>query len=188
MSAPLLAAPADWLRVAGWVLLGSRMRRGPLRVHQAVVLGPEGVLLAVRRELRGWELPGGEARPGESGVEAVRREVREETGVEVDVERHVADYERTGFLPHIASIYRCRYRAGTLRTSDETPDAAWFDPKAPPETLFPWFRQPLRDGLEPVGDTRVRREHLGWRAVLEGMRIDLSMRRARGRGLPAGAG
>jgi hypothetical protein len=55
----LLRAPFDWLGVAGW---GVRTRAHDPRVLvQGVVLGEAGVLLALRRELRGWELPGGRA-------------------------------------------------------------------------------------------------------------------------------
>ena len=102
--------------------------RPPLVVHQAVVIGPEGVLLALREELRGWELPGGAALPGESGEQALRREVLEETGVEVGEMHCVAVYERSGFRPHVARIYRCDYRSGLPVPSRETPAVAWFTP------------------------------------------------------------
>lgn len=165
-----------WLRIAWWGLVAPLREGEPLIVHQAVVLGPEGVLLAVRRELRGWELPGGGAHPGESGEAAVRREVSEETGVQVRVEQRVAKYMRSGFRPHVAHIYRCRYESGTPRPSHETPAVAWFKPGDIPSTLFPWFRGPLRDGLKPTESVAVRRERQGLRAILAGAWIDLKMR------------
>jgi len=173
----LLGAVPSYARIAWWGLVAPRVsERSELVVHQAVVLGPAGVLLAERAELRGFELPGGEARPGESGEAAVAREVREETGVEVEVEACIAEYARTGFRPHRARIYRCRTVGGAPRPSVETTRVAWFDPAALPDTLFPWARGPLADALAPGGAATLRREHQGVSAVLAGLAIDLRSR------------
>ena len=54
----------------------------------AVVLGPGGVLLIRRAKppRQGqWSLPGGAQKTGETVFDAVRREVLEETGLEVDI-------------------------------------------------------------------------------------------------------
>ena len=57
-----------------------------LEVVQGGILSERGVLLSVRCDLRGWELPGGNAHRGESPEQALRREILEETGVDVVVE------------------------------------------------------------------------------------------------------
>lgn len=60
----------------------------------------DGALLLVRRGRapgRGqWSVPGGRVRPGETLHEAVVREVAEETGLEVAVDRFVGWTERIG--------------------------------------------------------------------------------------------
>jgi 8-oxo-dGTP diphosphatase len=145
-------------------------------VVQGVVLGPEGVVLAVRRDLRGWELPGGNLEPGEDEPTGLRREIREETGLEVEVERLVGEYRRTGFLPHRARVYGCRILGGRLRPSIETPVVRFWDPARPPSTLFPWFRGPLADALAGGAEPVMREERLGLGAIFDGMRIDLRMR------------
>ena len=146
------------------------------RSHQAVVLDEGRLLLSLRSDLPGWELPGGNAEPGERGEEALRREVREETGVEVAVERHVGDYVRSGFRPHTARVYRCHALRGTPRASRETPRVRWFDLDEIPAALLPWYRVPLADALAPDAPPVERHEHWGLATILAAIRIDLRMR------------
>ncbi len=169
----------SYTRIAWWGIVAPRTERAPLVLAQAVIRDGSRVLLAVRSDLWGWELPGGTVEPGESVENALRREVLEETGLEIDVDRHVGDYHRTGFRPHTAKVYAAHAVGGCLRTSDETRDVDWFDADRFPETLFPWYREPLADcfaGEEPV----TRRERQGVASILAGMRIDLAMRLGKG--------
>jgi 8-oxo-dGTP diphosphatase len=172
----LLGAIPNYLRIAWWGLARPRFERSPLIVHQAVIVSDDGVALALRDELRGWELPGGSALPGESDEAALRREVHEETGLAVEVVAHVGDYRRSGFRPHTARVYRCRVTGGALRPSPESPSVRWFDPIALPHTLLPWFRGPLADALAELPEPAAVDERQGWRHVLAGLAIDLATR------------
>jgi 8-oxo-dGTP pyrophosphatase MutT (NUDIX family) len=107
---------------------------------------------------------------------AVKREVMEETGLDVAVERHVGDYVRTGFRPHTARIYLCGVLGGSLRPSFETPRVDWFPLARLPETLFPWYIEPIADALAEFDGPVERREHQGLRAIWAGMKIDVRMR------------
>ena len=152
----------SYAKIAWWGLVRPRVgSETPLVVSQAVILSGDPadpascrVLLTVRSDLRGWELPGGTPIEGEHPEETLRREVLEETSCEVRVERHVGDYVRTGFRPHTARVYLCRILSGTPMPSSETPVVRWFGVTELPETIFPWYRQPLSDALagspEPV--------------------------------------
>lgn len=174
--ARLLNLLPAWGLLAWWGFSSGRRGAAEHVVHQAVILGEQGVLLTLRPDLCGWELPGGAPLPGESGEDTVRREVREETALDVVVERVVGDYQRTGFGAHRARVYRCRVAGGALRTSPETPAIAWFDPVALPHTLFPWYRGPLADALADLREPIAVRERQGLRAIAAGMAIDLAMR------------
>ncbi len=179
----------DYARTAWWGLIAPRMtERAPLVITQAVIVrdhsaGPE-VLLTMRADLFGWELPGGTPEEGERAEETLLREVLEETGVDVEIERHVGDWVRTGFRPHTARVYRCRAVAGEPRASHETPRVGWFPIEDLPSGFFPWYRGPLQAALSQsrAGDAPLQKvERQGLAEIIAAMRIDLV---TRWRGLP----
>lgn len=66
-----------------------RLVKSPLVVTAAVIQRGDQVLIAQRRNgaMAGkWEFPGGKLEPGESPQECLARELREELGVEVEVQ------------------------------------------------------------------------------------------------------
>lgn len=174
----LLGAIGSYARIGWWGLVSPRVsERRTLVVVQGVVHGEGGVLLSVRTDLRGWELPGGTPEPGETNEQALRREILEETGIEVEVLRHAGNYQRTGFRPHIARVYVCRATGGMARTQqEETRCVRWFPTDAIPETLFPWYRRPLADALATPPAFASADEHQGVRSILAALAIDLRMR------------
>ena len=98
--------------------------------HQVVVgclvRNHAGELLLIRHHKRGWELPQGRVDAGESLTAAVHREVREETGVEIEL--GVLAAVSSKLTPPSAIIFNflARYRDGDLTPSDESPELGWF--------------------------------------------------------------
>ncbi|MBO3750868.1 NUDIX domain-containing protein [Streptosporangiaceae bacterium NEAU-GS5] len=113
----------------------------------AIVRDGEGRLLLVRRGHPPgeglWSLPGGRVEPGESDGAAVRRELREETGLEVAVGALAGVALRP---PYEIYDYLATVVGGTLRAGDDAADAGWFD-----QAAFPPLTEGLRDTLVEWG-------------------------------------
>jgi 8-oxo-dGTP pyrophosphatase MutT (NUDIX family) len=100
----------------------------------AVVSGPDGRVLVTRRSDDGrWALPSGIPEPGEDMAAACAREVLEETGVHVAVERLVSvvtlppmAYPNGDRCQFLDLTFRCRAVGGTAHVADdESLDVEW---------------------------------------------------------------
>jgi ADP-ribose pyrophosphatase YjhB (NUDIX family) len=112
----------------------------------------DGRFLALRRnqdpERGRWNMPGGFVEPGESGPEAIRREVREETGLEIEVGAVIGVFASTyGTGEEAEPIFDVAFRAsaphGEFDVSDESEEAGWFTLDEFPEPAFASEREAL---------------------------------------------
>ncbi|MEU6316944.1 NUDIX domain-containing protein [Streptomyces sp. NPDC047009] len=104
----------------------------------AFVRDRAGRVLMVQRSDNGrWALPGGGHDIGESIGDTVVREVREETGIEVEVlglsgiytdPGHVMRYDDGEVRQQFSICFRARPVGGRLRTSSETTQVRWVEP------------------------------------------------------------
>jgi 8-oxo-dGTP diphosphatase len=101
----------------------------------AVILDEAGRLLVIRRgrppSAGLWSIPGGRVESGESDAAAVIREIREETGLEVAVGRHVGsvDLPGPGGVVYEVHDYAATPVGGTLRAGDDAAEARWVTPE-----------------------------------------------------------
>ncbi|TDK43760.1 NUDIX hydrolase [Antarcticimicrobium luteum] len=102
----------------------------------AVLVDGDRVLLAQRGKSpdKGlWGFPGGHVEPGETALEAARRELREETGLaaraveyltNIDVIRR--DDAGRVIVHYLLAAVLCADPVGTPRADDDAQDVAWF--------------------------------------------------------------
>lgn len=105
------------------------------------------VLTIKRRDVPMWVLPGGGLDPGEIPKEAVKREILEETGIEVEIIRKVAEYEPINRLTRFVHLYECRPTGGQLTTGDETFDLGYFPLDQLPAPFFHVHEEWIADTL-----------------------------------------
>jgi ADP-ribose pyrophosphatase YjhB (NUDIX family) len=119
----------------------------------AILVDDAGRVLLGRRAIEPhlglWDTPGGFTRPGESLEECVRRELREEAGVEIEVGRLVITapdfYGDTGEAT-VNAFFECRVISGDPQPDDDVAELRWFARDAlplPEELAFDSVRSAL---------------------------------------------
>ncbi len=115
------------------------------------------VLVVHRRDNQHWEPPGGVLELCETFEQGVRREVFEETGVEVRVERLSGVYKN---MPRgiVALVFRCSPVGGQLTATDEALAVQWLTLDEVREHMDPAYVVRVTDAF---ADTAAARVHDG---------------------------
>ena len=105
----------------------------------AIVLDDDGrILLHRRQDNEMWALPGGKMELGESLADCARREVKEETGFDVDIvglvgtytdPKHVFEYDDGEVRQEFSICMLARIVGGKLAVSDESFEVAFYRPE-----------------------------------------------------------
>jgi 8-oxo-dGTP diphosphatase len=130
-----------------------RYPQRPILGVGAIIIETGRVLLVERgREpLRGyWSIPGGVLEVGEKLIQGVRREILEETGLEIEplsvveiFERIMRDAAGAAEYHFVLVDYLCRVSGGELKPGDDVSKAMWVD-----RASLPQYR--LTEGTLPV--------------------------------------
>ncbi|WP_042199303.1 NUDIX hydrolase [Paenibacillus camerounensis] len=100
-----------------------------------IVENEEGHILLVKTYHGGWVCPGGQVETGENLMDALIREIKEESGIDVTVSQLYGVVSNTGvhkWYDGVTAVptkvmldFICKPVGGELCTSDETSDCRW---------------------------------------------------------------
>ncbi|SPM30518.1 NUDIX hydrolase [Mycobacterium terramassiliense] len=113
-----------------------------------IVVRDDGLVLVIRRDDNDhWEAPGGVLELHESFEDGVRREVLEETGLDVTVERLSGVYKN---LTHgiVALVYRCRPAEGITHPTAEAREVRWMTRGEVQSAMSPAFAVRVLDAFD----------------------------------------
>ncbi|QKE75743.1 NUDIX hydrolase [Arthrobacter citreus] len=91
----------------------------------AVVLNEEGKILLISGPRRGWEFPGGVIEIGETISDGIIREVKEETGIDIELIKFCGIYHNLNSSV-CATCWLGKSIGGELQTSSESLDVGFF--------------------------------------------------------------
>ena len=139
-------------------------------VGVGAVVVDRGRVVLIRRgtePLKGqWSLPGGMLELGESLVAGVVREVREETGLAVEVvelvellDRIHRDEDRVRYH-YVIADYLCRVTGGALEAASDADAVRWVE-------RAEWNRQDSQEGALKLDPITVRVMEKGWQMAGE---------------------
>jgi 8-oxo-dGTP diphosphatase len=106
------------------------------------------ILLCLRNDYPIWNLPGGGVENAETPWQAVIREVKEETGIDVEVEKLIGVYSKPE-TNDVAFSFKCKFIGGTITLTEESRDIKYFHVHEIPENtsqkqierIHDYFRQ-----------------------------------------------
>jgi ADP-ribose pyrophosphatase YjhB (NUDIX family) len=112
------------------------------------------ILLALREDYQVWCIPGGMVDPGESIAQAAGRELLEETGLEVILQRFTGVYSELGWLEtdlHVV-LFTGRISSGKLNPqAGEVLDLRFFALNDLPDNMLYGHRRRAMDALAGIG-------------------------------------
>ncbi|HEX2944848.1 MAG TPA: NUDIX hydrolase [Clostridia bacterium] len=107
------------------------------------------ILLVKNRHKEVWAAPGGQVEAGENLIDALIREIKEESGIDATVDKLICVSSNTckyegfncyGTVPtKVIFGFTCTFTGGELTTSDETSESRWI----PREDVLDYIKVPV---------------------------------------------
>jgi 8-oxo-dGTP diphosphatase len=115
----------------------------------------EKVLLGHRRDYDMWDLPGGGVELGESPWDCVKREVKEESGLDVEIQSLSGVYSK----PHkndLVFTFICKEIGGELTLNDEADALEFFDVNNLPKNMSEKHIERIKDAASGGEDIHMK--------------------------------
>lgn len=125
------------------------------------------ILLVKRKDVPVWVLPGGGIEPSELPQEAVIREVKEETGLHVEIERQSGEYTPINRLGALTFVFVCHIKSGKSQLSNETSDIAFFKVDKFPSLFFQVHKKWVEDAYYNPNLTKKPLEGISYKDFLK---------------------
>jgi ADP-ribose pyrophosphatase YjhB (NUDIX family) len=130
----------------------------------AVITDDQGrALLIQRRDNGNWEPPGGVLELGETIEDGLRREVREETGLDIEPGPLTGVYKNMA-RGVVALVFQCKIIGGRLNSNDEVADFHWSDEAEIADLATDAYAPRIIDALRAGGSVAIR-SHDGTRML-----------------------
>jgi len=116
----------------------------------AILLDDDGRVLCVKQTYPPyeWTLPGGRVEANESPLAALHREIMEETGCRIAVERYIGTYARID-VDDLVLLFGARIlERAAWAPNHEIADLGFFAPEALPQPMNPRHRQRIEDAVD----------------------------------------
>ena len=121
-----------------------------------IVVDDHGCALLIRRrDNHRWEPPGGVLELGETIRDGLRREVREETGLDIEPSALTGVYKNMT-RAIIALVFRCKITGGALAASNEAADFRWATETEVPGLMDQAYAIRVLDALHDTAAAAVR--------------------------------
>lgn len=124
----------------------------PKSIGVAVIWNDQSQILIDRRRPEGllgglWEFPGGKIEPGETVEECIKREIREELEIEIELGSHlITIYHAYSHFSVILNVYHCRHLTGVPRPI-ECDEVRWVTLDELDQFTFPQGNLQIIDAL-----------------------------------------
>lgn len=105
------------------------------------------ILFCLRNDYNIWNLPGGRLEKGESPWQGIVREVKEETGLDVEVVKMIGVYSKPN-KDEIVFSFECKVLGGDLTLNNEASDIRYFNINEIPENTVQKQVERIRDFFE----------------------------------------
>ncbi|MFD7313794.1 NUDIX hydrolase [Streptomyces sp. NPDC059883] len=122
-----------------------------------VIVDDHGQALLIKRRDNGhWEPPGGVVEAGETLLDALQREVLEETGIKIALPATLTGVYKnmTGLI--VSLVFRCEMADGTLTTGPETRALRWVTREEVAELADEAYAIRVQDALDAMSPPAVR--------------------------------